>query len=508
VNVRGEGWAAAEGPRVGDMLAVALQEVRRHPLAFAGLFATIAMVALLVGLLLPKKYVASTTLLVEENNVAPLGDSGPPPPTVAERAIAAREAAFSPAVMDGVLAAGGWLEKPLPAIDRERLAEQVIGRTEVTNPDENLIRIAYTDADPQRALTVTRRFADLIVRESLAAKARASKGAFEFLDSQVGQYRRRLADTEARLADYRAANPDAMLDQQADGASLGELRRQVDASRIDLAAQRAQEGALRASLGGIGGGNGRGAQIATQLAELQAQLDKLRLDYTDQHPDVVRVRHQMQELEAQLARPDTRLQSRIARYGAGAPPEVQTRLGEARGLAAAAASRVAMGESLLQQALTRNERSPDTGDSLADLTRDQDVNRELYQALLKRREEARVAMELDARQDAGGFRIQEPAMLPLLPSGLRLRHVAGVGLGLAALAPLLVLLALVRLDPRVRSPARIERDAGLPVLGVVPAYRSAGPLLADRRVQLAALLVLAVPVIYGLVLLLKLVQSP
>jgi hypothetical protein len=60
----------------------------------------------------------------------------------------------------------------------------------------------------------------------------------------------------------------------------------------------------------------------------------------------------------------------------------------------------------------------------------------------------------------------------------------------------------------VRSPARIERDAGLPVLGVVPAYRSAGPLLADRRVQLAALLVLAVPVIYGLVLLLKLVQSP
>jgi hypothetical protein len=46
------------------------------------------------------------------------------------------------------------------------------------------------------------------------------------------------------------------------------------------------------------------------------------------------------------------------------------------------------------------------------------------------------------------------------------------------------------------------------VLGIVPAYHSAGPLLVDRRVRLAALLVLAVPVIYGLVLLLKLVQSP
>ena len=46
------------------------------------------------------------------------------------------------------------------------------------------------------------------------------------------------------------------------------------------------------------------------------------------------------------------------------------------------------------------------------------------------------------------------------------------------------------------------------MLGVVPAYHSAGPLIADRRVHLAALLVLAVPVIYCLVLLLKLVQSP
>jgi polysaccharide chain length determinant protein (PEP-CTERM system associated) len=493
---------------MGDMLVVSLQEARRHPLALAGLFATIAMVALVAGLLLPKKYMASTTLLVEDSNVAPLSDSGPPPPTVAERAIAAREAAFSPAVMDGVLASGGWLKTPLSAIDRERLAEQVIGRTEVTNPDENLVRVSYTDADPQRALTVTRRFADLIVRESLAAKARASKAAFEFLDSQAREYRRRLAGSEAQLADYRAAHPDAMLDAQADNASLGELRRQVDASRIDLAAQRAQEGALRASLGGIGGGNGRRAQIAAQLAELQAQLDKLRLDYTDQHPDVVRVRHQMQDLEAQLARPDARLQSRLSRYQATTPPEVQSRLGEARGLAAAAASRVAMGESLLQQALSRNERSPDSGNSIAELIREQDVNRELYQALLKRREEARVAMELDARQDVAGFRIQEPAMLPLLPSGLRLRHVAGVGLGLAVLAPLLVLLALARLDPRVRAPARIERDAGLPVLGIVPAYHSAGPLLADRRVRLAALLVLAVPVIYGLVLLLKRVQSP
>lgn len=495
-----------------ELLPVAIQESRRHPLALAGLFAAIALGALALGLLLPKKYTAATTLRVEERGIAPLSEGGPPPPTVAERATKAREIAFSPAVMEGVLAAGGWRRTQPDAAGQERLAQAVIGRTEVSNPGENLVRIAYTDSDPRRAQAVARSFGELVIRESLAANARRSRDAFRFLDAQVEQYRRRMNASEAQLANYRAIHPDAMLDAETDSAGISELRRQVAASRMDLAAQRAQESALRTQLAGAGGGNSRNAQVAAQLADLQAQLDKLRLDYTDRHPDVVLVRHQIQRLESELARPDPRPQPRLARYHPAtvhpAYADLQGKLGEANGLSAAAASRVAMGESLLERALARDGRSASAAAaSLDELTRNHDVNRELYQALLKRREEARVAMDLDARHGGPGMSIQEPALLPLSPGGIRLRHVAGVGLGMAVLAPMLVLLALARLDPRVRSPLQIERDAGLPVLGVIPAPGTSG-VMGDRRMVLAALLVLLVPFAYGLVLLLKLVQSP
>src|SRR3546814_7925848 len=37
-----------------------------------------------------------------------------------------------------------------------------------------------------------------------------------------------------------------------------------------------------------------------RLIELQAELDRLLLSFTDRHPDVVRVRHQMEDIQRQL----------------------------------------------------------------------------------------------------------------------------------------------------------------------------------------------------------------
>ena len=52
----------------------------------------------------------------------------------------------------------------------------------------------------------------------------------------------------------------------------------------------------------------REGQYRARLVELQEQLDKLLLQYTDQHPDVIRVRHQISDLQASPA--NVRLSSR------------------------------------------------------------------------------------------------------------------------------------------------------------------------------------------------------
>ena len=188
--------------------------------------------------------------------------------------------------------------------------------------------------------------------------------------------------------------------------------------------------------------------------------------------------------------------------------ELRSKLSEARSRSAAVASRVATGERLLSEELARSGRIAASESSLAELTRDYEVNRDLYQDLLKRRENARVSMNLDAEQRGLSFRIQEPAAMPLRPTGLRLMHVAGAGLGAAFFTPLVLLFGVIKLDPRVRSPLQIERDAALPVLGTMPMYVTPNKRRQMlQRFALAAFLFLLVPAAYGVALALKMVHA-
>ncbi|MFC3549804.1 XrtA system polysaccharide chain length determinant [Lysobacter cavernae] len=521
-NAITEWTGSEERPSPLALVPVATEAFRRHPMLLLGVFAAIALGALALGIVLPKKYTASTTILVEEGNIiAPLMEGRAVPTGVANRASIAREVAFSRRVMNEILKTGGWMKSQPDPLAQDRLIEQITERTSISNPRENLIRISYVDAKPERAFEVTKRFADLVIEESLAAKDRESRAAYAFIDSQVRQYHGKLTDAEAKLEQYRGTNPDARPGIDTDvNARIGELRRQVETGRMDLLDLRSQEGALQSQLSGeneITTVQTRAGQLRARLIELQSERDRLLLNYTDQHPDVVRIQHQIRDLEEDLGREAERQEARMASTPSsleGAATynplyaELRSKLAEASRRSGATAARVATAESLLARELERSSRIAASESTLAELTRDYEVNRDLYQDLLKRRENARVSMNLDAERRGLSFRIQEPATMPLRPSGLRLMHVSGAGLAAATVAPLLLLFGLLKLDPRVRSPAQLERSTGLPVLGTVP------PLLAGphrtqslRRMALAALLFLAVPLAYGVVLTLKLVHA-
>lgn len=513
-------WVPREGTVTPAMFVpLAAREGRRHPVMIAGVFAAIALGALCVGLLLPEKYSASTTILVEETNIiGPLMEGRAVQTSVASRAAITRQIAFSRKVMNEILKAGGWLASDPSPVARERLIEQITDRTQISNPRENLIQISYTDSDSKRAFEVTRRFADLVIQENLATKERESRDAYEFIDSQVTQYHDKLTSAESKLEQYRRSNPDARAGIEADvNLRIGELRRQVETSRMELMDLRSQESAVQAQLSGeseISLVQTRAGQVMTRLAELENERGRLLLSFTEQHPDVIRVQHQIGDLQEELRRENNQQESRRSAGVPGAMNgpasfnplygELRSKLAEARSRSAATASRVGSSQNLLNEELARSGRIAASENSLAELTRDYEVNRDMYQDLLKRRENARVSMNLDAKQRGLTFSIQEPATVPLRPTGLRLMHIAGAGLGVAAMAPLLLLVGWVRLDPRVRTPSQIEQLAGLPVLGSIP-LRATGRRKARsrQRLLLAGAIVLSVPVVYALVLIIR-----
>lgn len=509
----------ADDLKPDELLVVLYKEARKRIVAIAATFAVVMLLTLVIGLMvIPRNYTSSTTILAQESDIIqPLLEGRAVPTGVSDRAGRARQIVYSSRVLERILEVGGWTERELTPLQRDKLMEDIRNNTTVSAPRGDLVQIDYRDTDPERAYRVANAFSSLFIEETLATKARESRDAYEFIDKQVKEYHAKLTGAEQNLQDYRSRNADAQPGSATDtNTRITSLRSQVEQSRMQLLEQESREAAIADQLSGesaVTAVRTRENLFNTQLIELRAELDRLMLTYTERHPDVVRVRHQIEDLQRALAAE----QQRSAQGGATGSEEAQlnplynelrSQQAAARREAAGIRSRMGVAQTLLDQELDRSRRIAASESALAELTRDYEVNREIYQDLLRRRENARVSMGLDEENRGLTLRVQDPATVPLRPSGLRFMHIAAAGAVLAIGLPLGLLFLLARFDPRVRSPRQIQTRTPYTLLTVIPPY----PTPRERRRQslrlaMSAAMVCSVFVVYGLVFALKLATA-
>ena len=511
---RRPGAVAAPAPELApaELLPILLREARSRIVTLVAIFTTISLLTLVVGLfVIPRNYTASVTILAQDSDIIqPLLEGRAVPTGVADRAGMARQIIYGQRVLTEALEIGGWMEGNPSPVEQDRLMEEIRNRTMIDSPRPDLVQISYRDRDPERAYRITQAFGDLFMREAAAAKQRESREAYEFIDSQVQDYHAKLSSAETNLQDYQSRNVDAQPGSAADATTrISALRTQLEQTRMALLEQESREASIAAQLSGesaVTAVQTRENLYRTRLIELQSERDRLLLAYTEQHPDVMRLGHQIDDINRMLADERDR---REAPGSAGtlsdeaqANPlyqELRSQLAQARRETAATRSRLEVAQSLLDDELDRSRRIAASEGALAELTRDYEVNREIYQDLLRRRENARVSMGLDQENRGLTLRVQDPATMPLRPSGLRFMHIAAAGLLAAIAIPLVLVFAVARFDPRVRSPHLIVKHSSLPLLTAVPAY----PTPRERRreyasMALAVAMVTSVVLVYGL----------
>ncbi|MGY0652347.1 XrtA system polysaccharide chain length determinant [Luteimonas sp. A537] len=470
-----------------ELLPILLREARARIMLLVSIFTAIALLTLVVGLfVIPRNYTSSVTILAQDSDIIqPLLEGRAVPTGVSDRAGMARQIIYGRKVLGEALAVGGWLQGDPSPIEQDRLMEDIRNRTLIESPRPELVQISYRDRDPERAFALAATFGDMFMKEAAAAKQRESREAYEFIDSQVQGYHAKLSSAEGNLQDYQSRNVDAQPGSAADSTTrIGALRTQLEQTRMALLEQESRESSIAAQLSGesaVTAVQTRENLYRTRLIELQSERDRLLLAYTEQHPDVLRLSHQIDDITRMLADERDR---REAPGAAGtlsdeaqANPlyqELRSQLSQARRETAATRSRLQIAQSLLDDELDRSRRIAASEGALAELTRDYEVNREIYQDLLRRRENARVSMGLDQENRGLTLRIQDPAIMPLRPSGLRFMHIAAVGLLIAIALPLMLVFAVARFDPRVRSQHLIVKHASLPLLTTVPAYPTPG----------------------------------
>ncbi len=507
---------------VEQLTSLFLKEIELHKLKIAISFGVISVLLLALGVSWPNKFTAFTNILVEEQVLDPEAARAARAAGIQRDQVAmAKELVFSQKIMDEVLRSANLISDTTTPLERERIVESVQKRTEFSRSNPSLLKIQYTSTDPQEAFIITQNFGEVFVRESTEDTQRKAVEEFNFYENQVREYSKKLVESEQKRNDISKDNISATPGNEADvNSRINALRLRIEQSQLELKEAEIRKKTVQDQLSGeaeITIALSREGQYRQRIAELQQELETLRLTYHDTYPDIVRIKHQIDDLKESVATERRKVElaksteqkgaTRIDEGVALSPlyQQLKNELSQAKTLIATLATRITENQTLLNKELERARRIHDVEVKLAEITRDYGANRTHYENLLRNRDNAKDAMNKLLSQKGVSLIIKEPATLPQKPSGLRFFHFILGGILLGLLMPLAFIYALILLDPRIRSETIISEKFKLPVLAAIPQLNS--PIENDMSLKKNRLIILifsGVFIVYVVVTILKL----
>jgi polysaccharide chain length determinant protein (PEP-CTERM system associated) len=352
-----------------------------------------------------------------------------------------------------------------------RFIEGLQRRIRVSARNNNLFDVSYEHADPQTAYRVVDEILQIFIEQNTGSSQRDVEGARAFIDRRLADYEEQLREAELKVAEFRRDHAAELGGIQRVERELSNAERQLEQLRTERESAIWQRDQLQLRLSETPPTVSE-QQLATgpspaeqRLRELQQELDSLQLVFTDRHPDVVALRALIAEAERDVA------QQRSARGSVERPNPVHRQLSEELRLVDARLAeldrQIDRAEDKVEELSVRVADTPEVEAELVRLTRDYEIMRERYRALVDRRESAELGQRLETETSRIEFRMVEPPLVPATPSGppygLMMLGVVVVGFGAGGGLAFLR----VQLDPRVMSVNQLREHFDMPVLGAV-----------------------------------------
>lgn len=364
--------------------------------------------------------------------------------------------------------------------EKEALLDRLAKRIEIKGAGrDNLFEIAFQDARPEAARNVVQALLTIFVEGSLGDKRKDSDSARRFLDEQIKAYEQRLTQAENAVKDFKRQHMGQMPEDGKDYYSqLQAVAVALNQAKLELAEAQKSRDAIKSQITGddmvvitpnsedVQGVN---PELDARINSLKKNLDALRLNYTEQHPDIVATKRIVQQLEEQ--RLQEAKQRKPVNYGGGASnnamQQLRVALADQEAKVAALTARVSEYTSRFNSQKAAANSIPQVEADYTQLARDYQVNKQNYENLLARRESAHISGEMDANASVVDFRVIDPPRVPAQPAApnrpLLLSGVTLVSVGVGFLLAFI----LSQLRPTFNSRRELRDVTGLPVLGVV-----------------------------------------
>jgi polysaccharide chain length determinant protein (PEP-CTERM system associated) len=341
--------------------------------------------------------------------------------------------------------------------------------------------VSYTDSNPERAQKICNAMTSLILDENLRTRSEVAQGTTEFLGRQVEDAKRALDEQDAKLAAFKKQYMGQLpTDVDNNVRMLMSLNSQLDASTQTLGRAQ-QDKAYTESMLAQQIAAWKSSQSTTnpqtleqELTQLQGQLLQLQARYTDDHPDVIKTKADIDEVEKKLKEINAATADSTdttEKANAAEPPEIrQLRL------------QIHQYQTVIEQATidqkrlqsqigiyqSRTAMSPTVEEQYKLLTRDNDNAQAFYKDLLAKKSSAALGSSMENQQEGEQMHILAAAGLPDSPSFPNRPLLAAGGLGAGLALGLILAIFMEFSDKSIRT----EKDAAavmdLPLLISVP----------------------------------------
>jgi polysaccharide chain length determinant protein (PEP-CTERM system associated) len=449
------------------------------------------VVGMYLSIKLPKIYQAKTLILVMPQRVPTNFVRSIVTTSLGSRISTISEEILSRSNLEKIIEKYGLFSDPkYSGMFLEEMVDALRKRIEVKvnrgRQGSDSFSISFRGAHPKMVMEVTNRLTGSFIDENLKVREAQAVGTSEFLADELKIKRQRLEEVEQKLKEYRHQYMGELPEQlDANLRILERLQTQLSEREKTLRDEKSRLTVIENQIEGnrkiltenrvTGTVSDEGDEVSLEL--LKAQLTTLKSNYTDRHPDVIKLKAKIADLEAGYKAVEP-VSSGEPRANVAGDPALQlvsntlTELMRQRVELSGEIQNITLEITELKQQLKeyqqRVERTPQREQELLAFNRDYDNIQGSYNSLLNRKLEAEIAVNMEKKQKGEQFLIVDRAALPRKPVSPDMRKLfllsAAAGLGLGA--GLIFLLEF--LDTSLKQPKDYESELGLAVLATIP----------------------------------------
>lgn len=542
---------AAVAEDEGRSLAETLAVFRRRRWLMAGVFAALLAVGVAVALLLPAVYRSTATILIKEQEIPQEFVRSTVTSFADERIQVISQQVMTRATLLDLVeryqlyASARQRETSEEIIERMRRdikltpisAEVTDRRTGAPGKATIAFTLSYDSEVPASAQKIANELTTLFLNENVKNRQQKAAETTSFLDEELERMGGHIGELEQKIAEFKRRNqgstPELNLSNQ-----MGIERTEFDLQRAEREYAMATD-RLRSLQGQLldtkphaplQAGGTTVPEPDERLRALQSQLTTLTAQYSDDHPDVRRVRREIALLQgdapaapaddraATLAVQQAELAQLRKRYAEDHPDVQRLKRSVAALQAAASAPAAAARErrpdnpaylalkaqvdaaqsqiasldserrelrKRLGELSVRVSQSPEVEREYMDMARDLDSSRQRFRELRDKQMQAQVAEQLERSRKAERFTIIEPPIFPEKPYRPNRSLIVALGALGALVGAVAAALLVHALAGTVEHPRDLVRTMQVPVLAVLPAL-PARPSRRRRAVAWAA----------------------